>query len=31
MNGNDLLEAMSFLDEEYIEEAEAEPKKRRLY
>ena len=31
MNGNDLLEAMSFLNEEYIEEAEAEPKKRRLY
>lgn len=31
MNGNDLLEAMSFLDEKYIDEAEAEPKKRRLY
>lgn len=31
MNGNDLLEAMSFLDEQYIDEAEAEPKKRRLY
>ena len=31
MNGNELLEAMSFLDEKYIDEAEAEPKKRRLY
>lgn len=31
MNGNDLLEAMSFLDDQYIDEAEAEPKKRRLY
>lgn len=31
MNGNDLLEAMSFLDEKYIDEADAEPKKRRLY
>lgn len=31
MNGNDLLEAMSFLDEQYIDEVEAEPKNRRLY
>ena len=31
MNGNELLEAMNFLDEKYIDEAEAEPKKRRLY
>lgn len=31
MNGQDMLEAMSFVDEKYIEDAETAPKIRRLH
>lgn len=31
MNGKEMLEAMSFVDEKYIEDAEAAPKRRRIH
>ena len=31
MNGKQMLEAMSFVDEKYIEDAEAAPKRRRIH
>lgn len=31
MNGKEILEAMSFVDEKYIEDAEAAPKRRRIH
>lgn len=31
MNGKEMLEAMSFVDEKYIEDADAAPKRRRIH
>ena len=31
MNGKQMLEAMSFVDEKYIEDAEAAPKRNRIH
>lgn len=31
MNGKEMLEAMSFVDEKYIDDAEAAPKRRRIH
>lgn len=31
MNGKEMLEAMSFVDEKYIEDAESAPKRRRIH
>ena len=31
MNGKEMLEAMSFVDEKYIEDAEAAPKRKRIH
>lgn len=31
MNGKEMLEAMSFVDEKYIEDAEAAPQRRRIH